>query len=239
MTGSGIRGKSLAPRLAAAAALVLAAGVASAAPDRTPTPVPRLSGGFGRPRATPVPAASDGQSLTDVVHAAQQTREQSQSPEKEKSGLTINNRSLVTNPDKGRITTGKPAPREPTAKPAPANAQAAVATSNPPPASATPEASPPQGTEAQWKETARADRKRVEDAKARVAELSAAAKKLENDFYAWDDGQYRDRVIKPSWDRTKEQLEEAKTELAQAEKELADLPEKARRAGAMPGWIRE
>jgi hypothetical protein len=82
-------------------------------------------------------------------------------------------------------------------------------------------------------------RKRVADDKARVEELSAATKKLENDFYAWDDGQYRDRVIKPAWDRSRSDLETAKQELAEAEKDLADLPEKARKAGALPGWIRE
>ena len=65
-------------------------------------------------------------------------------------------------------------------------------------------------------------------------------KKLENDFYAWDDGQYRDRVIKPAWDRTpRASSTDAKHELAAAEKDLADLPERARRAGALPGWIRE
>ncbi|HTR02871.1 MAG TPA: hypothetical protein VMN82_06710 [Thermoanaerobaculia bacterium] len=77
------------------------------------------------------------------------------------------------------------------------------------------------------------------DDKARVAELEATTKKLENDFYAWDDGQYRDRVIKPSWDRSRTDLETARQELAEAEKDLADLPEKARKAGAQPGWIRE
>ena len=64
-------------------------------------------------------------------------------------------------------------------------------------------------------------------------------RKLENDFYAWDDGQYRDRVIKPAWDHAKSELTDAKNELVAAEKDLADLPEKARQAGAMPGWIRE
>ncbi len=77
------------------------------------------------------------------------------------------------------------------------------------------------------------------DDKARVAELEAATRKLENDFYAWDDGQYRDRVIKPAWDHAKSELTDAKNELVAAEKDLADLPEKARQAGAMPGWIRE
>jgi hypothetical protein len=95
------------------------------------------------------------------------------------------------------------------------------------------------GTEAEWKEIASRARKRVADDKARVAELGAATKKLENDFYAWDDGQYRDRVIKPAWDRSLVDLETAKQELAEAETDLADLPEKARKAGALPGWIRE
>ena len=69
--------------------------------------------------------------------------------------------------------------------------------------------------------------------------LTATSRKLENDFYAWDDGQYRDRVIKPAWDRAKADLEQAKVELEAAEKQLADLPERARKAGALPGWIRE
>ena len=77
------------------------------------------------------------------------------------------------------------------------------------------------------------------DDKARVAELEAATKKLENDFYAWDDGQYRDRVIKPAWDRTLSDLDTARRQLADAEKNLAELPERARKAGALPGWIRE
>jgi len=95
------------------------------------------------------------------------------------------------------------------------------------------------GDEAEWRETARRERKHVEDAKTRIADLTATSRKLENDFYAWDDGQYRDRVIKPAWDRAKADLEQAKTELEAAEKQLADLPERARRAGALPGWIRE
>ncbi len=99
--------------------------------------------------------------------------------------------------------------------------------------------SPEAGGEAEWRETARRERKHVEDAKSRVADLTATSRKLENDFYAWDDGQYRDRVIKPAWDRAKADLEQAKVELEAAEKQLTDLPERARKAGALPGWIRE
>lgn len=171
-----------------------------------------------------------GQGYSDVVHAAHETRD---GAAPEAGTMTINNRSLVKDTSKGKVSSSKSAPAAvkpaPTAAPAPANPAAAPA--------ADPAAT--GGGEAQWKATAAKARKRVTDDKARVAELEAATRKLENDFYAWDDGQYRDRVIKPAWDHAKSELTDAKNELAQAEKDLADLPEKARQAGAMPGWIRE
>jgi hypothetical protein len=205
--------------------LVAAGALATATP--TPTPRPKLSGGFGRPRNTPAPTSDGGQSPADVARSSQANR--GSAPEK--SAVTIDNRSLVTNPDKGRVSTSKlAAPATPVPAPASASASAGAAA---------PDGAATGGSEAEWRATATKARKRVEGAKQKVAELSAAEKKLENDFYAWDDGQYRDRVIKPAWDRTRSDLEAAKVELAEAERELADLPEKARRAGALPGWIRE
>jgi hypothetical protein len=203
-----------------------------AAATPTPTPRPRLSGGFGRPRSTPVaPALTDGgQSLSDVVRAAQEGRDGTAGSVPEKSGVTIDNRSLVKNPDKGKVSTSA---LQPTRHPVPASQPAS------PDASADASAVPSSGSEAEWQEIARKDRKAVADARARVAELSATASKLENDFYAWDDGQYRDRVIKPAWDRTLSDLDTARRQLADAEKNLAELPERARKAGALPGWIRE
>jgi hypothetical protein len=227
--------------LAAACALALAGAAATAhpeAPARTPTPVHRLSGGFGRPRATPPPPADGGQSLADVVRAAKEARHQNDNPAREKSGVTIDNRSLVTNPDKGRVSTSRVAPGK---EHAPAAAVPPASRNAPPEAApaAAPSPATSQASEAEWREIARAARKRAADARARVGELEAAVKKLENDFYAWDDGQYRDRVIKPAWDKTRDQLEDARREVAAAEKDLTDLPERARRAGAQPGWIRE
>ena len=46
-------------------------------------------------------------------------------------------------------------------------------------------------------------------------------------------------MIKPAWDKKREELETTRKELTSAEADLADLPEKARRAGALPGWLRE
>jgi len=218
-------------------AALSAAALLAQTPAKTATPAPRLSGGFGRPRNTPPPtAASDsgGRSLSDVVTAAKT----SSSGPSEKSTMTIDNRSLVKNPSKGRVSTSRAsnAPAHPAPSPVPPTVVAPPAVAPVPSGEA---ASPSPGTEAEWKDIAARARKRVADDKAHVTELEAATKKLENDFYAWDDGQYRDRVIKPSWDRSRTDLETAKQELAEAEKDLADLPEKARKAGALPGWIRE
>jgi hypothetical protein len=217
------------PGLVSQAAVIwaLAAGIAFAATTPTPTPKPKLSGGFGRPRATPAPRPEGNAAESEPVRPAPAASGQ----KTEKSTLTIDNRSLVTNPEKGRVSTSRiaaaPTPHPPAA--------GAAGTSSPVAA----DGSLTGGSEAEWRETARKARKRVEDGKLRVEELGAAVKKLENDFYAWDDGQYRDRVIKPSWDRTRAELDSAKLELASAEKDLADLPEKARKAGAYPGWIRQ
>jgi hypothetical protein len=218
--------------------VLAAAGAANlaATPTPTPTPRPKLSGGFGRPRATPVAAAvsEGGQSLADVVRAAQDARD---AGTVEKSGVTIDNRTLVKDSSKGRLSTSSVAASKTRAPAAPAAASPA-APNGTATAAADPDA-PASGGEAEWREIARGDRQRVADAKARIAELTATSKKLENDFYSWDDGQYRDRVIKPAWDRARSELDEARIELEAAEKQLADLPERARKAGALPGWIRE
>ena len=213
---------------------------ASPTPTPTPTPtlLPKLSGGFGRAVSTPVAAGATGQSLADVVRAAETARSK-ESPEKKAGGVKIDNTTLVTDPGKGKLTTAQPSPGAPAraaAPPAPAAAGRAQIAPTP---TAVPLPGAPSADEITWREAARKARKRAEDARRRVPELDAAARKLENDFYAWDDGQYRDRVIKPAWDKTKEELEAARRELADAEKDLADLPEKARRAGALPGWLRE
>lgn len=230
-----MRRAAVSPLWLSGALLCLAAGP-SPTVTPTPTPRPRLSGGFGRTASTPVPSEQNGQSLADVVRAA----ETAKTPKEKKSAVTIDNRNLVTDPTKGRLTT---AASQPT--PRPASAPAAAAAGRPPimmpptPTPTLPLPGQPSGEEQKWREAAHAARKRVEDAGKHVEELEAANHKLENDFYAWDDGQYRDRVIKPAWDKAKADLEAARQELAAAEKDLADLPEKARKAGALPGWLRE
>lgn len=158
--------------------------------------------------------------MSDVVRAASQSK----AHKEQKTSVAITNQSLVTDPKKGRLTTSQPN-----------NVPVATPTAGAQPAG-TPSAS--EG-EAEWKQRARSARERVEEAKLRVSQLEGETASLEKDFYRWDDGQYRDGVIKPAWDRKKLQLEAARKELADAEKDLADLPERARKAGALPGWIRD
>jgi hypothetical protein len=221
-----------------AAAFALAAAppllAAEASPTATPTPRPRLSGGFGRAEVTPISPGATGQTLEDVVRAASESRRRRETP---RPAVTITNQSLVTDPNRGKLTLSQATPRAAAGARTPQRtptAALAPGIAGGPPTSA----EEPAGEE-QWRETARQARRRVEDGRTRLTQLEAEAKKLENDFYSWDDGQYRDNVIKPAWDRKKDEVEAARRELAQAEADLADLPERARKAGALPGWIRE
>jgi hypothetical protein len=195
-------------------------------PTTTPTPPPRkLAGGFGRgapgaaatPTATAVPGV--GQSLGEAVRAAGAAKKRKET----RPPISITNETLVTDPKKGRLTTASPR-----SEPAPAAAQLAKPTT-----------APAEEAEAYWRERARGARALVEDLRERVRQFEQESKKLENDFYSWDDGQYRDGVIKPAWDKKREEVETARRDLEKAEKELSELPEKARKAGALPGWLRE
>jgi hypothetical protein len=195
----------------------------------TPTPTPRkLSGGFGRgaPDAVVTPAPEEtpapGQSLADAVRAADKKKRKDS-----KATVAITNETLVTDPKKGRLTTSSPRPTP--SAPAPALEQA----------SPSPTPSGDAAAEVYWRERMHSARSRVEELRERVRRFELESKKLENDFYSWDDGQYRDNVIKPAWDQKREELETARRDLEKAEKELSELPETARKAGALPGWLRE
>jgi hypothetical protein len=193
-------------RLAVAAAAILFA--VAATPKPTATPAPRLTGGFGK---TPAPGS-----------ASRRTTEQKK--------VRITNETLVTEADKGKLTTSdvRPAPT-PTGK-AGENRPTAVE----------PEPTEPEGGgEAYWRGEARRLRERVAAIREEISRLENDTKKLESDFYSWDDGAYRDRVIKPAWDKAREELATARKELPVAERELAELPDRARKAGALPGWLRE
>lgn len=183
--------------------------VVAATPKPTATPAPRLTGGFGKTPAT--------------GPASRRTTEQKK--------VRITNETLVTESGKGKLTTSD-------VRPVPTATGKAGETRTTPgaPAEVT---EPASGGEAYWRGEARRLRERVETIREEISRLESETKKLEGDFYSWDDGAYRDRVIKPAWDKAREELATARQELPVAERELAELPDRARKAGALPGWLRE
>jgi hypothetical protein len=100
---------------------------------------------------------------------------------------------------------------------------------------------PPGGPEGEeyWRAEALRLRLAWRDAYDLLPDLQEDAARLRNDFYAADDPFYRDREIKPAWDRTLDRIEETKQEIERYRDELEDLMTRGRRAGALPGWLRE
>jgi hypothetical protein len=72
-----------------------------------------------------------------------------------------------------------------------------------------------------------------------VKELEQSAAGWRRRFYAENDPYARDSQVKPEWDRVLDRLGKARSEVEATRKELDDFMEEGRRAGALPGWLRE
>ena len=90
-----------------------------------------------------------------------------------------------------------------------------------------------------WRSRALDIRTRLRQATDRLQDLELSAAGWRRRFYAEEDPYYRDGKIKPEWDRILAQLEETRNEAETTRKELDDFLEEGRRAGALPGWLRE
>jgi hypothetical protein len=97
----------------------------------------------------------------------------------------------------------------------------------------------PVRDEQYWRSRALEIRLRWRHAADDMKELETSANGWRRSFYAEKDPNVRNARIKPEWDRALDRLEEARTEVETAKKELADLLEEGRTAGALPGWLRE
>ncbi|HKB72540.1 MAG TPA: hypothetical protein VKH46_17040 [Thermoanaerobaculia bacterium] len=206
--------------LATVAVLLAAATLRPADPPRPPAKSAdepparhRLGGGF---KGHPIGPAEKGGAAAKPAPPS----------DKKKPRLMIDN---------ALVKKGEPPEEKGARKAAPAPPPAAA----PPPPVTMPKIVDLQGhDEAYWRAKAAAVRDAVQKAREAVAAAEAEEKREENDFYAWDDGQYRDNVIKPAWDRAKEQTVKTRADLEAAQKDLDQLEDEARRAGAFPGWIR-
>jgi hypothetical protein len=219
--------------------------------DKSET-TPRLRGGrkTGTDMASPRPAA--GQTLEDVVRAARQTRaKRSGGAEKR---VVISNRTLKKY-DKGHLTTVNTPPQRQAAPNKQEAAKAAGTDGKGPEAAKAPEEPKAQSEKATrrvdeplddeghgetwWRAQLAVIRTRIDNEAHRQTTLQGEIARLENDFYRWDDPAYRDSVIKPAWDKAREDAEENSKDLANDRKLLADELEHARKVGAWPGWLRE
>ncbi len=199
-------------------------------PTPVPTPAPKLTGVAG----PAVEKGHGGQSLADVVRTSKEARK-GQPPKK--SLGTITNENLKKG---GAGATPTATPAKGAAKGAAKSPAAAGAHSGgPTPAPTYDVPRDDKGrSEAEWRGMVNHAKSLVLDGEGRVRDLDMKAKQLENDFYAQSDGYRRDGVIKPAWDKTRDDLAKARADLEAARKAVDDLEEEARRTNTPPGWLR-
>lgn len=218
---------------------LVAAPLFGASPTPTPPPTPaakkKLSGGrFGVPPGPTPTGTAAGDSLGDIARKAQESAPSASKPTRR---IVITNESLGRPEPKPSGTSvtisggsgGKPVVKAPpTPEPAPSDEPATM-----------PEYRDASGrTEADWRGRAAAVRATVDSTEAALSEARAEARRLENDFYAWSDGNYREKVIRPAWDQARERVIALEDDLSKAKAAVADLEEEARKSGTPPGWLR-
>lgn len=90
-----------------------------------------------------------------------------------------------------------------------------------------------------WRRRAYELRQAWNEATEEVAELEEEAANLRWRFYAEDDPWVRDSQVKPAWDRVLDRLRRKRDEAARYGERVSELMDRGRRAGALPGWLRE
>jgi len=205
----------------------------ASATSLTPSPGPAssvLSGG-----KVVIPGAGRSSSLADAVKLSKENRKDQ--PPKKSLG-TITNETLrkgaTPTPAAGKGTSGKGA----SAKTASGKPARGAASPTPTPGAPDVARDDKGRSEADWRALVGHQKALVTDGEARVRELETRTKQLENDFYAMSDGNRRDAVVKPAWDRAREELTKARQELEDARRTVDDLSEDARKSNAPPGWLR-
>jgi Asp-tRNA(Asn)/Glu-tRNA(Gln) amidotransferase A subunit family amidase len=202
-------------------------------PQPTPTPAEaakvkkKLGGGsFGIP-PKPTPGAGAG-SLADIARKAQEEDAAATRPGRR---IVITNESLRRSepaPGSSAITITGSADKKPVARTRPTATPSEI-----------PEYRDASGrTEAEWRRRAEEVRSRAAEVEAEITAARAEVRRLENDFYAWSDGNYRERVIRPAWDQARQKLKDLEVAADEARSAVDGLEEEARKSGTPPGWLR-
>ena len=97
----------------------------------------------------------------------------------------------------------------------------------------------PDRSRAAWREVYRRQRELVRDLETAIDELDQRIPTLWTRFYAADNPDDRDRVIKVELDRALVTRAELERSLQEERPKLMEILEAARRAGAPPGWLRD
>jgi len=165
---------------------------------------------------------------TDMVAAAQAERER-----RKHAGPPV---AVITN-DTLKDATGKL-----TYVDTPLDEEARQKAGNPEAMQPSPDAatsSDPAVKEEYWRSKMLDARLRWHDAVERIETLQKKVAELRQEFYAADDGYHRDQEIKPEWDLALSELDKAREDSKTAREDLEKLLDEGRRAGALPGWLRE
>ena len=203
-----------------------APGRGSQAPAGDPTVVTiEPAGGTPRPPAT----------LAEAAQAARERRR-----DQPRATTVITNENLADYAARGQVTLAPEPATEPAGAP-PATASGEPAAAPGDPGGAAGGGAGPAGPrdEAYWRDRARDLRTRWAAAAEEIARLEKETADLRWAFYAEDDPYYRDERIKPAWDRALDELRRARQDERAFRQELVELIDDGRRAGALPGWLRE
>ncbi len=224
--------------LSVAALLLLPLLAAACAGPPPPEPLPPQAATRHRPEPTPPPpspvpappppattiviepaeATADAAAAPSLVEAARREKERRAAAEAPR--VALDDKSLAAYAAGQKLTVAEPAPVEE------------------PPAAAEAPAAPAQD-ETYWRERARVLRERWRQAVEDVERLESESAELRRQFYAEDDAYARDLQIKPEWDRVLGELDRARRDAAAAPRQIEAFLDEGRRAGALPGWLRE
>ena len=165
--------------------------------------------------------SSSPRTLVQAARAEKERRARAGAP----AAIVINDKNLHQYAAKGQITVADPKTKK-----------AATAA---PAASAIAAADPAVRDEQHWRGHALEIRLRWRAAADEVKKLEQRSAELRQRFYSENDSYVRDNQVKPEWDRVTDRLQKARTETEAARQELASFLDEGRRAGALPGWLRE